>query len=42
MPLEIGDVAPPFRLRDKDGIERTLAEHKHAERALKACKELLS
>ncbi len=26
MPLEVGDVAPPFRLHDQDGIERTLDE----------------
>jgi len=26
MPLEIGDVAPPFRLRDQDGVERSLTE----------------
>jgi len=26
MPLEVGDVAPPFRLRDQDGVERSLAE----------------
>jgi len=26
MPLEIGEVAPDFRLRDQDGVERTLGE----------------
>ena len=26
MSLEVGDVAPPFRLRDQDGAERSLAE----------------
>lgn len=26
MPLEVGDVAPSFRLRDQDGVERSLAE----------------
>jgi thioredoxin-dependent peroxiredoxin len=26
MALEIGDAAPDFRLRDQDGVERTLAE----------------
>ena len=26
MQLEIGDAAPPFRLRDQDGVERSLAE----------------
>ena len=26
MPLEVGDVAPPFRLRDQDGVERSLGE----------------
>lgn len=29
MSLEIGDVAPPFRLRDQDGVERPLDDPEH-------------
>ncbi len=42
MPLEVGDVALPSRLRDQDGAERALPELERAERALKACRELLA
>ena len=42
MPLEVGDVAPPSRLRDQDGVERALPELEPAERAIKACRELLA
>jgi hypothetical protein len=42
MPLEVGDVAPPFRLRDQAGVERSLAGLEYAEGARTAYRELRS
>ena len=42
MSLEAADVAPPFRRRDQDGIEHSLAELGHADLALRTCRELLA